>query len=134
MKLPPCQHHISITFTSCGMPQRIPTSMLAIPLTCLLVSQPTTPGMSPTPPNTPRGKSTLLLQFSQKNRHQNWRNISNHTPGGSGLSNILAYPWACHRSLKKPTTPVMPTRHGVERRAQARTRSRKPLFLGSNAF
>ena len=36
-----------------------------------------------------------------------------------------------HQKAKKPT---MPTRHGVERRAQALTRSRKPVLLSSNAF
>ena len=37
----------------------------------------------------------------------------------------------CPQKAKKPT---MPTRHGVESRAQALTRSRKPVFLSSNTF
>ena len=37
------------------------------------------------------------------------------------------------KQLQKTKKPTMPTRHGVESRAQALTRSRKPLFLSANS-
>ena len=82
--LPPCQHRTSVMCTFCGMPLRIPTSMLAIHQILQRDSKRTTQGMSPTQLNTHRGKSTLLLQFRLKNRHLNWRNTSNLTPAVNG--------------------------------------------------
>ena len=47
-------------------------------------------------------------------------------------SSVAALPGA--KRLQKAKKPTMPTRHGVESRAQALTRSRKPVFLSANAF